>query len=77
MRHLATGSRFRHREERSDAAIQSRRLGPSSLNRFAWITAWITVTLYSPPNCPPFGLGDYADYGITGLRDYGDYGGLR
>ena len=40
MRHLATGSRFRHREERSDAAIQSRRLGPSSLNRFTWITAW-------------------------------------
>ena len=35
MRRLATGSRFRHREERSDAAIQSRRLGPSSLNRFA------------------------------------------
>ena len=35
MRRLATGLRFRHREERSDAAIQSRRLGPSSLNRFA------------------------------------------
>ena len=35
MRRLATGSRFRHREERSDAAIQSRRLGPSSLNCFA------------------------------------------
>jgi hypothetical protein len=35
MRRLATGSRFRHREERSDAPIQRRRLGPSSLNRFA------------------------------------------
>ena len=35
MRRLATGLHFRHREERSDVAIQSRRLGPSSLNRFA------------------------------------------
>jgi hypothetical protein len=66
MRRLATGSCFRHREERSDAAIQSRRLGPSSLNRFA---------------CARDDKRAMRDVGIVArvLDDSGDYGdyGLR
>jgi hypothetical protein len=60
MRRLATGSCFRHREERSDAAIQSRRLGPSSLNRDdkrAMRDVGIVARVLDDS-------GDYGDYGL-------------